>query len=80
MTFINSKKPTSLLLSLEKAFFDAVAVTGIVLTKMDGTSKGGIILSIMNELHIPVKFVCVGEGMDDLIPFESKTFAEALFK
>jgi len=63
-----------------KQFLETAGLTGIVLTKLDGTAKGGIVFAIANELKLPVKYVGVGEGMDDLIPFESKTFAEALFK
>ena len=63
-----------------KQFLDTAGLTGIVLTKLDGTAKGGIVFAIANELKLPVKFVGVGEGMDDLLPFESKNFVEALFK
>ena len=63
-----------------KQFLDTAGLTGIVLTKLDGTAKGGIVFSISEELKLPVKFVGVGEGIDDLIPFDGKTFAEALFK
>ena len=55
-------------------------LTGIVLTKLDGTAKGGIVFAIANELKLPVKYVGVGEGMDDLIPFDATNFVEALFK
>ena len=51
-----------------------------MLTKLDGTAKGGIVFAIANELKLPVKYVGVGEGMDDLIPFDSKSFVTALFK
>lgn len=63
-----------------KQFLETAGLTGIVLTKLDGTAKGGIVFAIANELKLPVKYVGVGEGMDDLIPFNSKTFVEALFK
>lgn len=63
-----------------KQFLDSSRLTGIVLTKLDGTAKGGIVFAITSELNIPVKYVGVGEGIDDLIPFDAKTFAEALFK
>ena len=63
-----------------KQFLETSGLTGIVLTKLDGTAKGGIVFAIAGELKLPVKYVGVGEGMDDLIPFDSKTFAEALFK
>ena len=60
--------------------FSAVAdITGIVLTKLDGTPKGGVILSVRQELHLPVKFVGVGEQVDDLQPFDADQFARALF-
>ena len=63
-----------------KQFLETSGLTGIVLTKLDGTAKGGIVFAIANELNLPVKFVGVGEGMDDLIPFEAETFVQALFK
>ncbi len=63
-----------------KQFLDSSRLTGIVLTKLDGTAKGGIVFAITSELNIPVKYVGVGERIDDLIPFDAKTFAEALFK
>lgn len=62
-----------------KVFKEAVGVTGIVLTKLDGTARGGIVIAIANELGIPIKMVGVGEGMDDLRPFVPSEFAEALF-
>lgn len=55
-------------------------LTGIILTKLDGTARGGVVLSIKNELKIPVKFVGVGEKIDDLQPFDPKAFAEGLFE
>ena len=67
-------------LSQAKLFTDALDVTGIVLTKLDGTAKGGIIVAIKHELGIPVKLIGVGEGMDDLRPFEPSEFVEALFE
>lgn len=63
-----------------KQFLETSGLTGIVLTKLDGTAKGGIVYAIANELKLPVKYVGVGEGADDLIPFDAKTFTEALFK
>ena len=60
--------------------FKAVTdISGIVLTKLDGTAKGGVVISIKNELNVPVKFVGVGEQIDDLQPFDNKQFVEALF-
>jgi fused signal recognition particle receptor len=63
-----------------KQFADAVAVTGIVLTKLDGTAKGGIVLAIQSELGLPVKVVGVGESAADLVPFDPREFASALFE
>ena len=63
-----------------KAFFDAVQVTGIVLTKMDSTSKGGIILAIKDELNIPVKFVCFGEQLEDIEEFDLDNYLYGLTK
>lgn len=65
--------------SQAKLFSQAAGITGIVLTKLDGTARGGIVLSIRDELNIPVKFIGVGEGIDDLQPFNAKAFAAALF-
>ena len=62
-----------------KQFADAVDVTGIVLTKLDGTAKGGIVLAIQSELGLPVKIVGVGEGVEDLVDFEPREFAAAIF-
>jgi len=62
-----------------RLFSEAVDVTGIVLTKLDGTAKGGIALAIAHELKIPVKLVGVGEGLEDLRPFDAESFARALF-
>ncbi len=62
-----------------KAFAEVTDITGIVLTKLDGTSKGGIIVSICSDLGIPVKLVGVGEGMDDLQPFVAEDYVKALF-
>jgi fused signal recognition particle receptor len=63
-----------------KQFTAAVEVTGIVLTKLDGTAKGGIVLAISHELKVPVKFIGVGEQIDDLQVFDRKAFVEALFE
>lgn len=63
-----------------KQFLETAGLTGIVLTKLDGTAKGGIVFAIANELKLPVKYVGVGEGVDDLIPFDAGNFVEALFK
>ena len=62
-----------------KVFDECVSIDGIILTKLDGTAKGGIIISICNELNIPVKYIGIGEKADDLKPFDAKSFIEALF-
>jgi len=65
---------------VQAATFKEVAdITGIVLTKLDGTAKGGIVIAIKNELQVPVRFIGIGEGIDDLEPFDENTFAAALF-
>ena len=63
-----------------RGFKNVADITGIVLTKLDGTAKGGIIVAIRNELNIPVKFVGVGEGIDDLQPFNAAEFADGIFE
>ena len=65
--------------SQAKLFSEAAEISGIILTKLDGTAKGGIVVSIAKEQHIPVKFVGVGEKIDDLQEFNSQDFARALF-
>lgn len=62
-----------------KVFGQVVEVTGVVLTKLDGTAKGGVVVAIKAELGLPVKWIGVGEGMDDLRPFDPQAFAQALF-
>ena len=62
-----------------REFKNVTNITGIVLTKLDGTARGGIVIAIKNELDIPVKFVGVGEGIDDLQPFNAKEFADGIF-
>lgn len=62
-----------------REFKNAAGITGIVLTKLDGTAKGGVVLSIKEELGVPVKYIGVGEQMDDLQPFNAEDFAKALF-
>lgn len=61
-------------------FNEAVGIDGIILTKLDGTSKGGIIIPIISDLEVPVKFVGVGEGMDDLLEFNAKDFVDGIFE
>ena len=62
-----------------KDFKEAAGITGIILTKLDGTAKGGVVLAINNELDVPVKFIGVGEQIDDLQPFDADAFAAGLF-
>ncbi len=62
-----------------KIFYKAVNITGIALTKLDGTAKGGVVIGICDELEIPVKFIGIGEGIDDLRPFNSRDYVDVLF-
>ncbi len=62
-----------------KEFNEKMGVTGIILTKLDGTARGGAVVSVVDELGVPVKFVGVGEGIEDLQPFSVQTFVDALF-
>ncbi|MBC8146055.1 MAG: signal recognition particle-docking protein FtsY, partial [bacterium] len=62
-----------------KEFMRSVDITGLVLTKLDGTAKGGVVISIANSLALPVRYIGVGERIDDLQPFDTKEFAAALF-
>ncbi len=66
-------------LSQAKLFGESTGLTGLILTKLDGTAKGGVIIGISNEQELPVKFVGVGEQIDDLQPFNPKEFADAIF-
>jgi fused signal recognition particle receptor len=66
-------------LAQARQFTEAVGVTGVVLTKLDGTAKGGIVVAIQRELGLPVKLVGIGEGADDLVPFDADEFVDALF-
>lgn len=61
-----------------KAFKDSVAIDGIVLTKLDGTSKGGVVYPILNELKVPIIFTCFGENVDDIMPFDVETFVDKI--
>ena len=63
-----------------KEFRGAAEITGLILTKLDGTAKGGVVLTIKKQLGIPVKFIGVGEGIDDMKTFDADEFAEALFQ
>ncbi|MDQ6630542.1 MAG: signal recognition particle-docking protein FtsY [Verrucomicrobiota bacterium] len=67
-------------LNQAREFHKAVPLTGLIVTKLDGTSKGGMVVAIQNELGLPIKFVGLGEQADDLQPFEAKQFAQALFE
>lgn len=66
-------------LNQAKLFQEAAGLTGIILTKLDGTARGGVVIGIKEELNIPIKYIGVGEQIDDLRPFDSKEFVEALF-
>jgi len=66
-------------LAQARSFGESVAVTGIALTKLDGTAKGGIVFAVARELGLPIRFIGVGEGIEDLRPFEATEFVEALF-
>jgi fused signal recognition particle receptor len=61
-----------------RVFADVVKISGVVLTKLDGTAKGGIVFQVQHELGVPVKLVGLGEGADDLAPFEPAAFVDAL--
>ena len=63
-----------------REFNSAVGLTGLILTKLDGSARGGAIVSVVDELGLPVKFVGVGEGIDDLQPFDARAFVDALFE
>ncbi|RCV29131.1 hypothetical protein SETIT_5G459400v2 [Setaria italica] len=67
------------MLQQAREFNDVVGVTGFILTKLDGTARGGCVVSVVDELGIPVKFIGVGEGMEDLQPFDAEAFVEAIF-
>jgi fused signal recognition particle receptor len=66
-------------LAQAREFTDTVGVTGIILTKLDGTAKGGIVVAISRELGLPIRFVGTGEQINDLVPFDAETYAESLF-
>jgi fused signal recognition particle receptor len=65
-------------LTQARVFAEVVEVSGIVLTKLDGTAKGGIVIAVQRELGVPVKLVGLGEGVDDLAPFAAEAFVDAL--
>ncbi|KAI9125577.1 hypothetical protein K1719_002995 [Acacia pycnantha] len=62
-----------------REFSDVVGVTGLILTKLDGSARGGCVISVVDELGIPLKFVGVGEGVEDLQPFDAEAFVDAIF-
>lgn len=66
-------------LAQAKLFHESIGISGIILTKLDGTAKGGIVIGIAKELELPIKYIGVGEGIDDLQPFDPDAFVEALF-
>jgi len=66
-------------LNQAQEFHKAVPLSGLVVTKLDGTSKGGMVVAIQKELGLPIKFIGLGEQPDDLQPFDPKQFAEAMF-
>ena len=65
-------------LAQARRFVESAGATGVVLTKLDGSARGGVVLAIYRELKLPVLFVGVGEGIDDLIPFDTSQYAKAL--
>ena len=67
-------------ISQAKMFCEATEVTGIVLTKLDGTAKGGIVASIAHQMKLPIRFIGIGEQMEDLRPFNAWQFVQALFE
>ena len=62
-----------------REFNDMVPLTGLILTKLDGTARGGAVVGVVDELKLPIKFVGVGETVDDLQPFQAESFVEGLF-
>lgn len=61
-------------------FAESVEITGLVITKLDGTSKGGMLFSVFNDLEVPIHFIGLGEGVDDLVPFDAESFVDSLFE
>jgi fused signal recognition particle receptor len=66
-------------LAQAREFTSSVGVTGIILTKLDGTAKGGVVVAISRELNLPIRYVGVGEQLDDLLPFDPAQFVASLF-
>ncbi len=67
------------MLNQAREFNDTVKLSGLILTKLDGTARGGAVVSVIDELGVPIKFVGVGETLEDLQPFDAESFVEALF-
>ncbi len=67
-------------ISQAKYFKEAVEITGVVLTKLDGTAKGGVVFAIGKTLGVPVRFIGVGEGLGDMLPFDAQSFVDGLFE
>lgn len=67
------------MLNQAREFNDTVALSGLILTKLDGTARGGAVVSVVDQLKLPVKFIGVGETPEDLQPFDARTFVDALF-
>jgi len=63
-----------------KEFRDALDLTGIVLTKLDGTAKGGVVIPIARELNLPIRYIGVGEKVDDLLPFDTEKYIQSIFE
>jgi fused signal recognition particle receptor len=63
-----------------RSFAEALGVTGIILTKLDGTARGGVVIAVRKEVGVPIRYIGIGEGIDDLRPFDPQRFAEALFE
>ena len=66
-------------LAQARSFTEAVGCTGVLLAKLDGTARGGVVIAIVRELGAPVRYVGTGEGVDDLAPFDAREFVEELF-
>ena len=64
---------------LSYTFLQATELTGIIITKLDGTSKGGVVIGIVNEFDIPVRYIGIGEQVEDLRPFDAQQFTESIF-
>jgi fused signal recognition particle receptor len=89
VTKVNSEAPHEVLLVLDansgqnaliqaKEFHEALGVTGVILTKLDGTAKGGVVLGLVHELNLPIRLIGVGEGIDDLRPFSADEFVDSI--